>query len=75
MLAEGDGSSRVTSHGFKLSLHVLPDMRLDVIWSHPLIELTDAQRLAAQLFAAAELIPARAFNTVHVLIPAPRVAR
>jgi hypothetical protein len=68
----GEGTTRTTRLGFKLSLHVLPDMRVDVIWSHPALESEVARALASQLFLDAELVPARAPHTMHVLVPVTR---
>ncbi|MDQ3367187.1 MAG: prolipoprotein diacylglyceryl transferase [Myxococcota bacterium] len=66
-----EGATVTTSAGLQVSVHRLPDQRLDLLWSHPALVLDDARSLAHQLYERVEIVPARSAGMVHVLI-APR---
>lgn len=71
----GEGAALTTSAGLLVSIHTLPDQRLDLLWSHPALVLDDARTLAHQLYPGVEVVPARSAGMVHVLIPAGQLTR
>jgi len=69
--ADPSHARRTSSLGVTVSCHVLPDNRLDWVWSsaHPAWSFDIAQQLAGFLWPHASVIPGRAPSLVHVVVP------
>ncbi|MGE0397113.1 MAG: prolipoprotein diacylglyceryl transferase family protein [Kofleriaceae bacterium] len=56
-----------TSVALKVSVHPLPNDRLDVVWSHPSLSASGARMLACDLFESFELVPGTTSGLYHVI--------